>query len=219
MNIIVDKFNNNEEFKLLYEKMINGDTKAREEIILRAYPMVIFVLNKKFKGDYHTLEEYKSHGIIGLIKAVDSYKLNKNIKFTTYAIRCIENEIGMYIRKCNNKINSSMCSMYNKNNLYFSVLEKMHSGENIEEDYTDKAQIEDLKIAIDRLSEREKTIIINYFGINNISPETMKEIADKIGITQSGISRSIPVIIKKLKAEMEILGYEEQTYKLYRSIK
>ena len=197
----------------LYNKMKNGDPSAREEIIVRSYPIVLFCIKRKYMGTIHQLEEYKSHGTIGLMKAVDSYSLEKNTNFLTYAIRCIDNEIGMYIRKEKNKINTLTCSYYTSDDKTFSIVGLMCSDQNVEEEFVDRLQIEDLKQVVDALPERDKSIIMNYYGLNNCDTLTMVEVAEKIGISQSYISRLMPKIIKRLKTQMEALGYEGETYK------
>lgn len=158
------------------------------------------------------MEDLISIGSIGLIKGINTFNPNKNIKLATYASRCIENEILMYLRK-NNKtklevsIDEPLNVDWDGNELLLSDIlgtEEDIISKNIENEVEKKL----LYKAIDKLSNREKTIVKMRYGLNNADGEemTQKEVADSLGISQSYISRLEKKIIKRLKRE--IVKYE-----------
>ena len=146
-----------------------------------------------------------SVGSIGLIKAVDSYKLDKNIKLATYASRCIENEILMYLRKANKSINDlslddTLVNDDEGNNL--TLAEIIPDTHQIGEEVELKDQKEYLLRAISKLCEREKQIMCMRYGLNGFEELTQKEVADTMNISQSYISRLEKKILNKLKKDM-----------------
>ncbi len=192
------------------EKMcIDGCQDARNTLIEHNIRLVVYIA-RKFDNTGLNIEDLISIGTIGLIKAVNTYKMDKNIKLATYASRCIENEILMYLRK-NNKIRSEV-SIDEPLNVDWEGNELLLSdilgtdvdliGRDIEKDVEKNLVLD----AISKLSKREQHIIALRFGIVNAEVElTQKEVADLLGISQSYISRLEKKIIGKLKKDINKL--------------
>ena len=185
----------------LSEKLVNGDEKAREKLIVHNLRLVVYIA-KKFENSGVNVEDLISIGTIGLIKAVNTFSPEKNIKLATYASRCIENEILMHLRKiASQKIEVSLDEPLNTdwdgNELMLADVLGSDVDEisrEIEED--DEKKI--LRQIIDNLPKREREIIDMRFGLGEKEELTQKEVADKMGISQSYISRLEKRIIKKL---------------------
>lgn len=184
----------------------NQEKAARKIMIERNLRLVVYI-SKKFDSTGIGIEDLISIGTIGLIKAINTFKPEKNIKLATYASRCIENEILMYLRKNNNnKIEVSIDEPLNVdwdgNELLLSDIlgtDEDITQKNIEEQ-TDR---ELLHLAMNKLSGRERNIVELRFGINNDGDEmTQKEVADLLGISQSYISRLEKRIIKRLRTDI-----------------
>ncbi len=185
----------------LSENLANGDEKAREKLIVHNLRLVVYIA-KKFENSGVNIEDLISIGTIGLIKAVNTFSPEKNIKLATYASRCIENEILMHLRKISSqKIEVSLDEPLNTdwdgNELMLADVLGSDVDEisrEIEED--DEKKI--LRQIIESLPEREREIIDMRFGLGEKEELTQKEVADKMGISQSYISRLEKRIIKKL---------------------
>ena len=167
-----------------------GDMSARNKLIEHNLRLVVF-LAKKYDNTMYDLEDLVSIGTIGLIKGVKTYKLDKNIKLATYASRCIDNEILMFLRK--NKKRKTEISFEDSINL---------DSEGNELHLEDVFGTEDNEI--ENLSKRDKEILILRYGLNNKKEYTQKEVADMLGISQSYISRIEKKAIKKLKSLMKV---------------
>lgn len=195
----------NEEEAEIFLRLSKGED-VREELITRNLRLVVYIA-KKFESTGINLEDLISIGSIGLIKAVNTFKADKNIKLATYASRCIENEILMYLRKTASlknevSIDEPLNADSDGNELLLSdILGTDGDTVNINiESITEK----DLLISsVNKLGGREKMIMELRFGLNSGKEKTQKEVADMIGISQSYISRLEKRIIKKLKKEME----------------
>ncbi len=179
--------------------------KAKSTLIERNLRLVVYIA-KRFENTGVNIEDLISIGTIGLIKAVGTYKAEKNIKLATYASRCIENEILMHLRKTANQrgevsFDEPLNTDWDGNELLLSdVL-------GTEEDVVMKPLEEDtdrqlLSQALDRLEERERVIITLRFGLDGNPERTQKEVADLLGISQSYISRLEKRIIDRLKKEI-----------------
>ena len=168
--------------------------------------LVVYIA-KKFENTEVGIEDLVSIGTIGLIKAINSYKSDKNIKLATYASRCIENEILMYIRKSSNRhteisIDEPLNTDWDGNELLLSDI----LGTEEDAVYKNIEEAEDKKIiadAISKLNKREQLIVNMRFGLNGYKEKTQKEVADELGISQSYISRLEKKIMKRLKKEIE----------------
>ena len=188
-------------------KARNGDIEARNKLIEHNLRLVVF-LAKKYESTGYDLEDLVSIGSIGLIKGIETYKPDKNIKLATYSSRCIANEILMYIRK--NKKRKTEVSLENALN-YDAEGNELHledilgTDDNIIfDEFSFKLDKELLKQELKNLNDREKQIMTLRYGLNETEEYTQKEVAEMLGISQSYISRIEKKIIKKLKTLMEI---------------
>lgn len=185
----------------------NGDLNARNKLIEHNLRLVVF-LSKKYDNTMYDLEDLVSIGTIGLIKGVKTYKLDKNIKLATYASRCIDNEILMFLRK--NKRRKVELSFEDSINLdsdgnELHLEDVLGTDENVvEKEYEDKIDKEVLKKEIENLPKRYKEILSLRYGLNGKDEFTQKEVADKLGISQSYISRIEKKAIKKLRGLMKV---------------
>lgn len=180
------------------------DNFAKSQLIEHNLRLVMYIA-KKFETTRLDLQDLVSVGSIGLIKAVESYKLDKNIKLATYASRCIENEILMYLRKANKSINDlslddTLTNDEDGSNL--SLGELIPDDKQIGEDLELDDQKSFLLKAIEKLGDREKTIMYMRYGLNGYDELTQKDIADIMNISQSYISRLEKKILSKLKKEL-----------------
>ena len=178
---------------------------ARQELIEHNLRLVVYIA-RRFENTGINIEDLISIGTIGLIKAVGTYRADKNIKLATYASRCIENEILMYLRKNANRrgevsFDEPLNTDWDGNELLLSDVLGTDADvvmRPIEED-VDRSL---LAAAIDLLSPREKQIITMRFGLGGGNEQTQKEVADQLGISQSYISRLEKRIISRLKKEI-----------------
>ncbi len=204
-NVLPPPLNQQEELELLQK--LETDESIKQTLIERNLRLVVYI-SRKFENTGIDIEDLISIGTIGLIKAVNTFKLNKNIKLATYASRCIENEILMYLRKnSKKKVEVSLDEPLNidldGNELLLSDILGTESDEiyKIIEEEIDRDL---LVMALDSLSEREKQIMELRFSLNNSSREkTQKEVASMLGISQSYISRLEKKIICRLKKEIK----------------
>lgn len=183
-------------------KLQNGDEKARDVLIEHNLRLVVF-LAKKYETSGYDLEDLVSIGSIGLIKGINTYKIDKNIKLATYASRCIANEILMFLRK--NKRGKSEISFEDALN-YDSEGNELHLEDILgtEEDIVIKEfeNDQDKKLVaeeINKLPLRDKQIMVLRYGLNNTKEYTQKEVAEILGISQSYISRIEKKVIKNIK--------------------
>lgn len=197
-----------EEEKEILELMDSDFDKAREALIVHNLRLVVYIA-KKFEASGVGLEDLISIGTIGLIKAVNTFSKEKNIKLATYASRCIENEILMFLRKSNQykneiSIDEPLNVDWDGNELLLSdVLGTDDDVVNVNIENQVEHQL--LRSLIATLPERERDIMEMRFGLKTGVEMTQKEVADKIGISQSYISRLEKKIIKRLKKDMERL--------------
>lgn len=195
-----------EEEQFLSEKLADGDEKAREKLIVHNLRLVVYIA-KKFENSGVNIEDLISIGTIGLIKAVNTFSPEKNIKLATYASRCIENEILMHLRKiASQKVEISLDEPLNTdwdgNELMLAdVLGS--DGDEINREMEEEDEKRILLQVIDTLPEREKEIIDMRFGLGEKEELTQKQVADKLGISQSYISRLEKRIIKKIGNKMK----------------
>lgn len=193
-----------EEQNLLKQLDTDGD-KVRRILIERNLRLVVYIA-RKFENTGIYVEDLISIGTIGLIKAINTFNPHKNIKLATYASRCIENEILMYLRKNQNRrvevsIDEPLNVDWDGNELLLSDILGVESDV-IYKDIEDEVDRKLLSNAMDKLSAREKEIMRLRFGIGGGSEKTQKEVADILGISQSYISRLEKRIISRLKKEI-----------------
>ena len=182
-----------------------GDEQARQLLIEHNLRLVVYI-SKRFENTGINIEDLISIGTIGLIKAVNTFKSGKNIKLATYASRCIENEILMYLRKISSQrtevsFDEPLNTDWDGNELLLSDILGTDDDE-VYRPLEDDADKQMLMEAIDCLSERERSIIMMRFGLPGGKEYTQKEVADMMGISQSYISRLEKRIIDRLRKEM-----------------
>lgn len=205
-DILPEPLSKEEEYEYV-EKFQNGDLDAKDKLIEHNLRLVVY-LSKKYESTKIDLEDLVSIGTIGLIKAINTYKNDKNIKLATYASRCIDNEILMYLRK-NKKRNADVSldeslSFDNEGN-ELRLADILGTDDDIvtkdiENDDIRRIMLEE----IDKLNERDKQIIILRYGLNGKKDYTQKEVATMLGISQSYISRIEKKIIKNISELINI---------------
>lgn len=188
-------------------KAKKGDIEARNVLIEHNLRLVVF-LAKKYENTGFDIEDLVSIGSIGLIKGINTYKIDKNIKLATYASRCIANEILMFLRKNKRKkieVSLEETLNFDAEGNELRLEDILGTDDDIVpkelENFMDK---ETLKKEIDILDEREKEIMTLRYGLNNTKEYTQKEVAELLGISQSYISRIEKKVVKKLQNIMKI---------------
>lgn len=195
-----------EEEQQIFDGLENGDRQAREKMIVHNLRLVIYIA-KKFENSAVSVEDLTSIGSLGLIKAVNSFKPSKNIKFATYASRCVENEILMFLRKqCNRNVDISIddALSVDSDGNELNLIDILYTDEyEVSSNIEKESEHQMLWQSIEALNKRERDIVLMRFGLDGKPEKTQKEVADEIGISQSYISRLEKRIFKKLKKEME----------------
>lgn len=187
------------------ERLEEGDEEAKQILIERNLRLVVFIA-RRFENTGINLEDLISIGTIGLIKAIGTYRCEKNIKLATYASRCIENEILMHIRKTSNlknevSLDEPINMDYDGNELLLSDI--LGTDEDmILRPLEDDVDLCLLRQAVKELPRREKEIVQMRFGLDGVKELTQKEVAIKLGISQSYISRLEKRIMQQLKKEI-----------------
>ena len=187
------------------EALERGDEQAKQRLIEHNLRLVVYIA-RRFENTGVNLEDLISIGTIGLIKAIGTYRLDKNIKLATYASRCIENEILMHIRKISGQkaevsLDEPINMDYDGNELLLSDIlgtdEDMVTGK-----LEDDVDIQILRGALRELPDREREIVLMRFGLEGRKELTQKEVAQKMGISQSYISRLEKRIMRRLRKEL-----------------
>lgn len=205
INVFPDPLPTNKELEYL-NRMQNGDSEARAKLIEHNLRLVAHIV-KKYDTNNKNTDDLISIGTIGLIKGIDSFKLEKNNKLTTYVARCIENEILMHFRS--NKKNNQNVSLndsigYDKDGNEISLIDVIKSETpEINEVLHKRENLNLISNSLNCLNEREREIIINRFGLNDKKELTQKEIADKLNISRSYVSRIEKRAISKLYREFK----------------
>ena len=197
---------NKEEEKKAFELLKTDPKKARELLIVHNLRLVVYIA-KKFESTGTGIEDLISIGSIGLIKAVNTFCPDKNIKLATYASRCIENEILMYLRKLSAQrtevsFDEPLNTDWDGNELLLSDVLGTDEDE-VSRPMEDDADRRALHDAVARLNERDRDIISLRFGLLGQREYTQKEVADRMGISQSYISRLEKRILLRLRREMQ----------------
>lgn len=200
-DILPPPLSKEEELKYLIQAQ-KGDDKARNILIEHNLRLVVFIA-KKYDNKGDTLEDLVSIGSIGLIKGINTYKIDKNIRLATYASRCISNEILMYLRK--NKKRNADISLEDALT-YDSEGNELHlediigtDDDLVSREYEKKTNVEMLKNEVNLLNPRDKKIMIMRYGLFDTNSFTQKEVAELLGISQSYISRIEKKVIGRLK--------------------
>ncbi len=198
-----------EEEQVVVRRFLDGDEEARLQLIEHNLRLVVYIA-KKFDNTGIDMDDLVSIGTIGLIKAVGGYNPDKNIKLATFASRCIENEILMYLRKTNKtraevSLDEPLNVDWEGNTLLLSDV----LGTDADAVYNDVETSDECRIlhgVFDKLPQRERQILSLRFGLYGKEEMTQKEIADMMGISQSYISRLEKKIVENLKKDMKKLG-------------
>ena len=184
-----------------------GDLEARNKLIEHNIRLVVF-LAKKYENTGYELEDLVSIGSIGLIKGINTYKIDKNIKLATYCSRCIANEILMFLRK--NKKRRTEISFEDALN-YDAEGNELHledilgtDTDIVYEEFVSKIDKKFLEKELNMLNPREKHIMKLRYGLNNTEEYTQKEVANMLGISQSYISRIEKKVIQKIQNTMKV---------------
>ena len=193
----------------ILDEIMNGDESKRDILIIHNLRLVVYIA-KKFENKGIGIEDLISIGTLGLIKAVNTFCPDKKIKLATYASRCIENEILMFLRKTANRkkevsFDEPLNVDWDGNELLLSDVlgsdaDEVNRGIELQDE---KRQLLDV---VESLDDREKQILIMRFGLYDTKEYTQKQVADMLGISQSYISRLEKRIIEKLKKELEKAG-------------
>ena len=194
-----------EEEEKAISAMESGDEAAKRLLTEHNLRLVVYI-SRRFENTGINLEDLISIGTIGLIKAINTFRSDKNIKLATYASRCIENEILMYLRKISNQrsevsFDEPLNTDWDGNELLLSDVLGTDDDE-VCRPLEDDADRQMLMNAVNTLAERERNIITLRFGLNGSSEYTQKEVADMMGISQSYISRLEKRIIIRLRREI-----------------
>ncbi|MCI9576368.1 MAG: RNA polymerase sporulation sigma factor SigE [Clostridiales bacterium] len=195
-----------QEEAVVMQNIMNGVENAREPLITHNLRLVVYI-SKKFESHSAGVEDLISIGTIGLIKAVNTFRPERNIKLATYASRCIENEILMYLRKSSQlkheiSIDDPLNVDWDGNELLLSDV--LGSDQNtVNQDIEKEVERELLLESISHLSPREQKIMHLRFGLNETEEHTQKEVADALGISQSYISRLEKRIMERLRKDLE----------------
>ena len=195
-----------EEERALLARLSEGDESAKQTLIERNLRLVVYIA-RRFENTGVNLEDLISIGTIGLIKAVGTFKTDKNIKLATYSSRCIENEILMHIRKISGlkaeiSLDEPINTDWDGNELLLGDVLGTES-DTVQRPLEEDVDLQLLREAIGNLSERERTIVQMRFGLAGREEKTQKEVADCMGISQSYISRLEKRIMLRLRRELQ----------------
>ena len=203
INVFPSTLNKRDEEKFL-DQLAMGNKEARNKLIEHNLRLVAHIV-KKYENSSYDPDDLISIGTIGLVKAIDSYKLNKKVKLTTYAARCIENEILMHLRSNKKHLNNVSLNDsvgFDKDGNEINLIDVIKIENNdINEELNTKDNIELLYKYINELTKREKEIIIRRYGLFNNKEMTQKEIAKKMKISRSYVSRIEKRAISKILKE------------------
>ena len=195
-----------EEEETVMNELRQGDNTHRELLVIHNLRLVVYI-SKKFESPTAGAEDLVSIGTIGLMKAVKTFDPDKNIKLATYASRCIENEILMYLRKASNSkvelsFDEPLSVDWDGNEMTLSEVLGPEPDEISEEiEYDDEKRL--LRYVVAHLPQKERELMELRFGLNRQTPMTQKQLADRMGISQSYISRLEKRILGKIKNEMQ----------------
>lgn len=197
----------------LFDKMNNGSIEARDKIITHNIRLVIYQVTTKFKDVDYEKKDLVSVGNIGLIKAVNTFDISKNFTFATYATKCINNEIILFLKKLktNQNIDSLDKIIVNQDGNDLRLEDFIADDENFTEIYENKENYKIIRDFVNNLPYYDRQIIMMYFGFYNNKLYKQHEIADKLNISQSYVSRLIKKIIKDLGKKLKKCGVIEIT--------
>lgn len=200
-----------QEFNELFEKMKQGNELAKEKLLKHNIRLVLYEVTSRFKSVKYDKKELISIGNFGLMKAITTFDLSKKIEFSTYAIRCIDNEILMFLRnlKKGQNVDSLDKINYDKNGNELKIKDIISDKTDIAKEYIDKETYQIIRQIVKDLPSRDRKIIMLYFGFYNNQTHTQKEIANMMTVSQSYISRLISQIVKNLGQQLHQKGVIE----------
>ena len=201
----------------LLSKVKHGDEMAREKIVLHNLRLVFYEVTKHFTSVKYEKKDLVSIGIIGLLKAIDNFEISKNFEFSTYATKCIYNEILMYLRKLKkyeNDISLDTNSFYDKNGDEIKPVNILLDSTDIIIDYENKEIYSIIREIVENLPDKDREIISLYFGFFNNKRLNQREIADLYSVSKAYISRIITKNLKKIRKDLEKRDIIEKKYKV-----
>lgn len=207
---------NDNEVVILFENLKKGDQSARAKLVEHNIKLVIYLVNRKYGSAWPDKKELVSIGNLGLLKAVDTYDLNKGYSFSAYASKCISNEILMFLRKDKKNLNiESLDNVFSDNNEGDKncIIDFITDNYNIDDEYINNELKSFIKKLVYSLPDKDREIIMLYYGFYNNKIYTQKEIAKLLNITQSYVSRIIAKNIYYLSCILEYYGYIEGSKK------
>ena len=189
----------------LLQKVAQGDELAKQRLIERNLRLVVYIA-RRFENTGVNIEDLISIGTIGLIKAISTFRVDRNIKLATYASRCIENEILMHIRKISSQkaevsLDEPINTDWDGNELLLSDILGTE-GDTVMRPLEEDVEHQLLREALARLPERDRYIVSMRFGLSGMQEKTQKEVADMMGISQSYISRLEKRIMQRLRRDL-----------------
>ena len=191
-----------EEEEEYINKMLHGDTNARSKLIEHNLRLVAHIV-KKFESNTNDVDDLIGIGTVGLIKGIDSFSPDKNVRLTTYIAKCAENEILMYFRarrKTAGDVSLSDCIETGKDGNALSLMDVLCSDEDLFEDLSTRQTYKKLYEVMDEvLSERERMVVTLRYGLGDRTPLTQREIAERMSCSQQNIAKKIEKIKKILK--------------------
>lgn len=192
--------------KECFDAMKKGDDKARGELIVHNLRLVSHIV-RKYYSTAKNQDDLVSVGTIGLVKAVDSFDIRNGARFATYASRCIQNEILMYFRsqkKLNNEVSINETIDVDRDGNPLTYIDVISVNDTTDEDIDRFMQTQKaINLVRTALDERERNIIVMRFGLGGKKPMTQKEVAEKLGISRSYVSRIENTALAKLRRGME----------------
>lgn len=195
---------------MLFIELKNGSILAREMLLKHNMRLVLREVHNKFMNNNYDKNDLVSIGKIGLIKAINTYDLKKKYEFSTYAVRCIDNEILMFIRKMNKEPFIESLDMTIDDNQRYKLSDTIESNVKLEEDYERKETIEIIKKFVQNLNNIEREIIKMSFGFYDNKTFTQQEIASKLNVSQSYVSKTIKRLLKEIEMKLYKVGIVEK---------
>lgn len=196
----------------LLEKIKQGDELAREKLVEHNIRLVLYEVTGRFKSVEYDKKDLVSIGNVGLMKAITTFDTSKKVEFATYATRCIDNEILMFLRKLKKAQNVDSLDrtiIHDKDGNELKIEYTIIDETDIVEEYTDNETHQIIRQIVKDLPDRDREIIMLHFGFYNDKTHTQKEIADMMSISRSYVSRLITKIVKKLGQQLQQKGVIE----------
>ncbi len=201
-----------EELSNLIKQSTSGSTEARNKLIEHNLRLVLYEVTTKFKNINYDKKDLVSIGTLGLVKAIDTYDISKGYKFSSYAIKFIDNEILMFFRKLKrigNVDSLDRVVLQDKNGNGATLQDQLSDNKDFVEDSVNAETYRIIRELVDKLADRDREIIMLYFGFYNNQTYTEQEIADKMNITKQYVSKLIKKNIQKISNILEFKGLIE----------